>query len=414
MSDIQTQEKSGGRLFYFLLTLFLIFLAYRIGVKQGEYSFTGNSSSLFSFPLFYQNNPSQEDVDLSLFWKSWDLLKSRYVNTKDLQDTAMVEGAIRGMMATTEDPYTTFLNSEENANLESDISGSFEGIGAEIGIRDKVLTVIAPLSGSPAEKSGLRSGDSILKINDEETLQMSLIEAVKKMRGSKGTEVTFTIFRDGEEGTRQITVVRDHIDVKSVTVSYKESGIAYIELIRFGEDTTKDFQAISKEILTRGSKGIVLDMRNNPGGLLQTAIDLGGSFLERGSVVVQEEYGNEKKVIEKTTGKGELKNIPVVVLINEGSASASEILAGALKDNRKDVTLVGEKTFGKGSVQELIPLSGGTAAKITVAKWYTPSGKGIDKEGINPDVEVVLTDEDFNQDKDPQLEKSLEILIQNR
>lgn len=410
MSEILEKKRLKIPYVSLFFVLFLVFFSYRTGVEHGEYSYSSGESSLFPFSLFRNEVPVREEVDLSLFWRSWDLVKSRYVNAKDLEDTKMIEGAIRGMMAATDDPYTTFLDAEENAELESNISGSFEGIGAEIGIRNKLLTVIAPLSGSPAENAGIRSGDVILKINDEETLQMGLDEAAKKMRGKKGTEVTFTIFREGDQETRMITVVRDRIDVKSVILEYKNSGIAYINLTRFGEDTARSFEIISEDILKRNIKGIILDMRNNPGGLLQTAVELSGSFLERGSVVVQEEYKDGKKEMEKTVGKGELRNIPLVILINEGSASASEILAGALRDNRKNVTIVGKKSFGKGSVQELIPLPRGTAAKVTVARWFTPSGQVIDKEGINPDVEVDLTNEDFDQKKDPQLDKAIELV----
>ncbi len=406
--NVVVQNKvAGRRIFYGLVIILLVVFAYRFGVDQGR---SGGSLGVSMNPFFGQRSASEEHIDLSLFWRSWDLLKSRYVDAKDLKDNTLVEGAIRGMLASTGDPYTTFLNTEENAELESDISGSFEGIGAEIGIRDKLLTVVSPLSGSPAEKAGLRAGDKIIKINDEETLQMSLDEAVKKMRGKKGTDVMFTILREGENDTRQITVTRDRIEVKSVTVEYRDGNIAYIKLTRFGEDTMRDFEIISQDIRSHKSKGIILDMRNNPGGLLQTAVDLSGKFLATGSVVVQEEYGDGKKDIEKTIGRGELRDIPVVVLINEGSASASEILAGALKDDRGDITTVGKKSFGKGSVQELVPLPKGAAVKITIAKWFTPSGKGIDGEGISPDLEVELTNEDFDAGRDPQLDKALEIL----
>lgn len=405
--NVTVQDRMAGRrIFYGFVIILLIIFTYRFGVSQGR---SGSSMGFSINPFLGQKTSSEESVDLSLFWRSWDLLKNRYVDAKDLKDNALVEGAIRGMLASTGDPYTTFLNTEENAELESDISGSFEGIGAEVGIRDKILTIISPLSGSPAEKAGLRAGDKIVKINDEETLQMSLDEAVRKMRGKKGTDVTFTIFRDGENDTRQVTVKRDRIEVKSVTVEYRDGNIAYIKLTRFGEDTMRDFEIITQDVQNYKAKGIILDMRNNPGGLLQTAVDLSGKFLRVGSVVVQEEYGDGKKDIEKTVGRGELKDIPIVVLINEGSASASEILAGALKDNRENVTIVGKKSFGKGSVQELVSLPKGAAVKITIAKWFTPSGKGIDGEGISPDVEVELTDEDFDARRDPQLDKALEI-----
>lgn len=409
MAEEIKQRREPPRIMYGLILALLLFGSYRFGVEQGKYESSGNTAISSISSLFGSSEASSTNVDLSLFWRSWDLLKSKYVDTKSLDDTKMMEGAIKGVFAETGDPYTTFLDAEENKQLEADISGNFEGIGAEIGVRDKILTVIAPLPDSPAQKAGLRAGDKILKVNDEETSQMTIDEAVKKMHGAKGTNVVLTIFREGEQDTKQITITRDRIDVKSVMVEYKEGNVAYVKLSRFGEETTRDFEIISQEMQKRNVSGIILDMRNNPGGLLQTAVDLSGKFLEKGSMVVSEEYGNGKKNIDKTIGRGELKTVPIVVLVNEGSASAAEILAGALKDNRH-VTLVGKKTFGKGSVQELIPLSKGSAAKITVAKWYTPSGKGINKEGITPDVEVELSNEDFDANRDPQLDKALELI----
>lgn len=386
--------------------MLLMVVSYRMGVDHGRMG--GYESTLWSGSLFGVSESSSENPDLSLFWRSWDLLKDRYVDADDLTNKKMMEGAIQGVFSATGDPYTTFLNKEDNKLLESDLAGSFDGIGAEVGMRDKIITIIAPLPDSPAEKAGLRAGDKILRINGEETLDLGLDEAVSKMRGPKGTEVTFTVFREGDEETREITVERDRIEVKSVTVEYIDDNIAHIKLVRFGEDTERDLKSIVSTILSNQVSGIVLDMRNNPGGFLDTAVDVSGYFLPQGSVVVKEEYGGGKEVVEKSTGKGDLVNIPLVVLIDEGSASASEILAGAIKDNRNDVTLVGKQTFGKGSVQELVPLPGGTSAKITVAKWFTPSGKGIDQEGISPDIEVERTQEDFDAGRDPQLERALE------
>lgn len=403
-----TEKTARSRIFTVAIILLLLFGAYRFGIEQGRIS-DGSVKNLASF--LSDSSKSGEGVDMSLFWRSRDLLKSKYVEKGDLTDEKLTEGAIRGLYEETGDPYTVFLNADENKRLEEDISGSFDGIGAELGIRGKILTVIAPLQGSPAEKAGLRSGDKILKVDDTETSQMSIEDAVQKIHGKKGTDVMLTIFREGDADVRQITITRDTISVKSVTADYKGGDIAHIKLTRFGDDTAKDFSAISDELVRRNVKGIVLDMRNNPGGLLQAAVDIAGKFLEKGSAVVQEVYGDGKRDTEKTIGHGELKTIPVIVLVNEGSASAAEILAGALKDVRGDsVTIAGKKTFGKGSVQELIPLPGKTAAKITVAKWFTPLGNAIDKKGIVPDAEVDLTNEDFDAGRDPQLDKAIEML----
>jgi carboxyl-terminal processing protease len=279
-----------------------------------------------------------------------------------------------------------------------------------MGMKDKILTIIAPLEGMPAEKAGFLPGDKVLKINGESTESLSLDVAVSKIRGNKGTTVTLTIYREGEAETRDITVTRDAISVKSVRTEDKKNGVRMIRISRFGEDTNQEFRAALKEVIAGKPKGIILDMRSNPGGLLDMAVDIAGEFLPGGSVVVIEEDSEKKR--ESLTAKGteSLGKVPVVILINGGSASASEILAGALRDNREDVRIVGETSFGKGSVQELIPVNKETKVKITVAHWLTPSGKQINKVGISPDVEVKLTPSDLEKKQDPQMDKAMEVL----
>lgn len=408
-------HKLFKRTFLFFFVLFLIGMAFWSGYERGKnHPFTADTGAeniLSPNEANILNKTSQDKtVDFVLFWKVWGLLKDKYVDNQKLDTRALFYGAIKGMLAASGDPYTTFFDPKENAAFQEDISGIFEGIGAEMGMKNEMLTVIAPLEGMPAEKAGFLAGDKIIKIDNQATAIMSLDEAVSKIRGTKGSEVKLTIFRDGDEGTRDIVVKRDVILVKSVRFEMKESAIAYIRISRFGDDTEKEFQEAVRQTLSKKATGLIIDMRNNPGGFLETAVHLASTMLPPGKVVVMEEDGNGKRKEINSRGGNVLGQIPTVVLINEGSASASEILAGALKDNRNDVTLVGKKSFGKGSVQELISVSKDTSVKITVARWLTPSGNQISTVGITPDVEVDITRDDFDNKRDPQLDKALQIL----
>lgn len=413
-AEYERGHKLFKKAFIFFFTLFLIGFAYWSGYEKGKNNlFTGNKTDSI-LPLdeaVILNKTSQDKtVDFSLFWKVWWLLKDKYVDSKELDAHALFYGAIKGMMAATGDPYTTFFDPKENSAFQEDISGTFEGIGAEMGVKDDVLTIIAPLDGMPAEKAGLSAGDKIIKINGESTANFSLEEAVNRIRGPKGTEVTLTVFHNGDEETKDIVVKRDTIQVKSVRFETKENEIAYIRISRFGDDTKKEFQDALIQTLNMNAQGLVIDMRNNPGGLLETAVDLASTMLPSGKVVVTEENSTGEHKDIKARGGDKLSQIPTVVLINEGSASASEILAGALRDNRDNVTLIGKKSFGKGSVQELISVSRDTSAKITVAHWLTPAGNQINKIGIAPDIEVNLTRDDVENKRDPQLDRALQVL----
>lgn len=353
---------------------------------------------------------ADENIDFSLFWNVWDLLKNKYVDSDKLDARKLYYGAINGMMQATGDPYTTFLSPDENKKFGEDISGNFEGIGAELGIKGGVLTVISPLSGTPAEKAGLRSGDKIIKIDGKNAGDMTIEQAVDNIRGKKGTSVVLTIFREGNENTQEISIQRGIINVKSVTLEFKDGNIAYIKITRFGDDTTKGFVDAISKVRARKSAGLVIDLRNNPGGYLESAIDVASKLLPKDKVVVIEENGNKSQKKMYTRGGDVGSGFETVVLINEGSASASEILAGALKDNRSNVTLIGKKSFGKGSVQEFIEMPQGTAAKITVARWLTPDGTQINEQGIKPDNEVELSNDDYENNRDPQLDSALKTI----
>lgn len=412
----KNQYEHGHRLFkkafVFFFVLFLIVLSFWSGYEQGKnVSLAQPENALAPKEAVILNKESQDKtIDFGLFWKVWDILKDRYVDRENLDARKLLYGAIDGMLSASGDPYTTFFDPEENKEFQEDISGTFEGIGAEMGIKDKILVIIAPLEGMPAEKAGLMAGDKVLKINDESTSNMPLEGAVSKIRGQKGTEVKLTIFREGEEETRDITVKRDVIFVKSVRFEIKENSIAYIRINRFGDDTEGEFRSAVRQTSNQKAKGLIIDLRNNPGGFLETAIEMANLMLPSGKIIVIEENAGGKRDEIRARGGDVLSGLPTVVLINEGSASASEILAGALRDNRDNITLVGKKSFGKGSVQELIPVNHDKSVKITVARWLTPAGNQINDVGITPDIEINITRDDIDNKRDPQLDKAIDVL----
>ncbi|MDD5464474.1 MAG: S41 family peptidase [Candidatus Moranbacteria bacterium] len=385
----------------------IFWVGFENGKKDGQ---SDTPISIESATFKNKDQGADGAIDFSLFWSVWDLLKSKYVDAGSLDAKKLYYGAIKGMLAATGDPYTTFLDPVENQKFGEDISGNFEGIGAELGIKSGILTVIAPLQGTPAEKAGIRSGDKIIKIDGKSSGDMTIEEAVDHIRGKKGTSVVLTVYREGNADAQDITVQRGIINVKSVTFEVKENNIAYIKITRFGDDTNKLFAEAIKKVATAKNQGLVIDLRNNPGGYLETSIDVASKLLPKGKIVVIEESGNKSQKKMYTRGGDVASEIETVVLINEGSASASEILAGALKNNRSNITLVGKKSFGKGSVQEFIEMPQGTAAKITVARWLTPDGTQINEQGIKPDNEVEFSDEDYENNRDPQLDAALKIL----
>lgn len=355
----------------------------------------------------------KEDVSFSLFWQVWDKLEQSYLDKSKIDPQKMVYGAISGMVSSLGDPYTVFLPPQEQKQSKEDLSGAFEGVGIQLGFKDSKVAVIAPLSGTPAEKAGVKSGDLILRIKDEaknidkETAEMSLPEAVTIIRGPQGSKVTLTIFRE-DKGEFEVELIRQTIVVKSVEVSFKDD-IAHLKLLRFGERTYEEWEDAISSIIDHQPEvnGVILDLRNNPGGFLDGAVFITSEFLKDGVVVKQEKSRDGGVETFSINRKGRLLNDPLVVLINQGSASASEIVAGALQE-RNRAKIVGEKSFGKGTIQEAEELLGGSGLHVTVARWLLPSGKNIDKEGIKPDFEVKMDEKD--QTKDPQLEKAIELL----
>jgi len=351
-----------------------------------------------------------EEIDFSLFWEAWDKLQEKFADKGKLNIQEMIYGAISGMVKSLEDPYTTFLNPEDTKRFIEDVKGTFEGVGMEIGIKKGQLQVIAPLEGTPAKKAGLRAGDKIIKVDDTLTADITVDEAVNLIRGPKGTEVILSIWREEWGQTKEIKIIRGLIEIPSLKWEIIDENIAYLKLYQFSEKASFDFSKAAIEILASPCQKIILDLRNNPGGYLEIAQEISGWFLERGQIVVIEDFGTgEEQKVYKAQGNTSLAEYPIVILINQGSASGSEILAGALRDNR-GIKLIGEQSFGKGSVQELERLKGGSSLKITVAKWLTPKGELITDVGLEPDIKVEITEEDYEEGRDPQLDKAIEVI----
>ncbi len=355
--------------------------------------------------------PQPGTLDFSLFWDAYGELQKNFLDPSKITDQKIVYGAIEGMTNSLGDPYTTFFDPDQAKRFQQDLAGSFEGIGVEIGIKNDLLTVIAPLKGTPGEKAGLKSGDTIIKINGQDASNMTADQSVDLIRGPKGTSVTLTISRDGWTSTKDIKIIRGTITVPSIDLSFKNGGdTAYLQIYQFDSTLRDDFKADALKILQSKAKNIVLDLRDNPGGYLDIAQDLAGWFLQTGQTVTIEDFGKGKaQQIYKADGNSSLADYPIVILINQGSASASEILSGALRDDR-NVKLIGTKSFGKGCVQEVVELRGGSFIKITIANWLTPKGNSITDVGLTPDIKVDMTDQDIQQQKDPQLDKALEII----
>jgi carboxyl-terminal processing protease len=318
----------------------------------------------------------------------------------EITDEAVLNGMKRGMAAASEDPFTEYLTVEETQAFNDSLDGTFEGIGAELSKEGSFIIIVAPIKGAPAETAGLQPQDIITAIDGESATDISVTEAVNRIRGPKGETVTLTIIRNGEQ--LEVPIVRDTIVIDSVEWEI-EGSTGIMTIGRFGSDTVQLARQAAQEFKAAGVDGVVLDLRGNPGGLLDASVDISNIWLPRGAVVLEEKRGGEVVQTFRTANQPILEGIPTVILINGGSASASEIVAGALRDNDA-ATLIGEKSFGKGSVQRLIDLRDGGALKVTIARWFTPNGVNIDKEGIAPDNEVTLTPEDREADRDPQLE----------
>ena len=351
-------------------------------------------------------------TDFAPFWKAWNTINDKAIESKSVTDQERVYGAISGLVGALNDPYSVFFEPDEAKSFMEDISGNFTGIGTEVGIKDKVLTVIAPLKDTPAYRAGLKSGDKILKIDDRTTTELTIDESIKLIRGEKGTPVTLTILREGERATREIKIIRDIINIPILDTEVREDGIFVIKLYSFTGNSVELFRNAIYEFAERHNDKLIIDLRGNPGGYLEAAVDIASWFLPGGKVIVTEDYGeNKKSSVHRSRGYDIFnENLKLVILMDGGSASASEILAGALRDHGK-AKLVGTQSYGKGSVQEVINVTGDTLLKITVAKWVTPNETSISLKGLTPDYKVEISQKDLDADRDPQLNKAVDLLL---
>lgn len=407
-----------------LLVASLAVLLFGSGYKLGEYK---TQTSKVERPTYNLLNTKPEGkaqaVNFDLFWDVWNKIEEKYVDKTKVDPKKMFYGAIKGMVASLEDPYTFFLTPEENEQSKNDLGGKFEGIGAQLGLKENRIVIVAPLKDSPAEKAGVRAGDVVDQVDGVSTKGWTLPQAVSKIRGPKGSKVKLTLLRGGKPLT--IEIERDAIHISSV--EYKKEAsvtcktcrrVGYLKLNQFGDNTNSEWDKavveIDRSYRAGEIEGLVLDLRDNPGGYLESAVYLASEFLPRGRLVVKQEStsaDSEEYVVER---EGKLPTIPLVVLINKGSASASEILAGALRDYNR-ATLVGEKSFGKGSVQEALDLADQAGLHVTVAKWILPKGDWINSKGIEPAVAVELTlkeGDTLTRETDAQLEKAVLEIVQ--
>ncbi|MBI2594491.1 S41 family peptidase [Candidatus Curtissbacteria bacterium] len=408
-----------------LVILISLLVGYYFGVNKINFDWKNYRPKI---TVESKKPPAQvSNVDFSVFWTVWQKLENSYYDKTKLDPQKMINGAISGMVQSLDDPFTVYLPPVQNDNFKQGLAGQFQGIGAELGIKDQKILVISPLNGSPAQKAGIRAGDFILAVNGGSTANMTLSQAVEKIRGPKGTTVTLTIIHKDENSPKDIKIVRDVITVKSVETwikkgkdidainldkKYHESKVAYIRLSQFGDNTNSEWLASINDLNLKLGKdkdvsGVILDLRNNPGGYLSDAVFISSEFLREGVEVVSEEEASGKTVL-KANRRGFLTETPVIVLINKGSASASEIVAGALRDNDR-AKLVGETSFGKGTIQQAEDLGGGAGIHVTVAKWLTPNGTWVNGEGLKPDLEVALDSK--NPERDTQLEKAVQELV---
>ena len=398
-----------------LLTVVLILVFFGAGYFLGLRQYRIQVESLRNIKISRETPPDKSVLDFSLFWHVWDTLEAKYFDKNKLVPAQMVYGAIKGMVEAVGDPYTVFLPPDQNKVVNEDLNGSFEGVGIQIGFKGTQLAVVTPLPGSPAEKAGVKPGDFIVGIKDTAkkidrgTVGISLPEAVEEIRGAAGTKVTLTLLREGASDAITVELTRAKVEVPSLVLTYvgDNGNLADIKLLEFGSTTGDEWQKAVTEILSKKEvKGIILDLRNNPGGYLQEAVDISSEFLKVGTTAVIQEAADGGKISTNVERVGLLINYPVVVLINGGSASASEILAGALRDNLQ-TKLVGEKSFGKGTIQEPEEMGGGAGLHITIAKWLTPSGYWVNGKGLEPDVKIV---DDPKTAEDEQLTAAIKLL----
>jgi carboxyl-terminal processing protease len=361
-------------------------------------------------PEQQSTTPDELETLFTPFWEAWNIVHEEYVD-QPVDNTALMQGAIRGMMDALGDQHSTYMDPKTFQDANDSLSGEYEGIGAWVDTTADYLTIISPIPGAPADKVGLKPGDKIIAIDGEDMTGIDAELARQRVLGPAGSTVDLTVAREGETEPLEFTIKREKIVVKSASGEMLENDIGYVQITTFGDKTTSELRTTLQDLMAQDPKGLVIDLRNNGGGYLQTAVEVASEFIDDG-VVLYEQYGDGKRTTYQALKDGQATEIPLVVLINEGTASASEIVAGAIQDYGRG-KLVGVTSYGKGSVQNWVPLSNDQGAvRITIAKWLTPDERTINGEGLQPDVEVEITNEDFQAGRDPQLDKAVEVLLQ--
>jgi carboxyl-terminal processing protease len=388
---------------FIVLILFVFMLGWNVGVNH-----TYRQNGMDSESMVLSPYGTTESVNMQLFWDTWNILSGRYVDPHKMDAQQMIFGATKGMVEALDDPYTIFMTPKENKEFQDIMEGTLEGVGAELTVKNGMLTVISPLKDSPAKKAGLQPEDVIYKIDGELVEDMTFEQAVLKIRGERGTKVILTVLRKDHDEPLDLTMTRDTININSVDWKM-EDGIAVIEINQFGNNTKAEFSDAITQMLNSGPKGLVLDLRYNGGGYLDGAVDIVSEFVEKGKVVTIKKRNPEEDEVIFVSGQARVGSLPMVVLINKGSASASEIVAGAIQDLGRG-KIMGENSFGKGTVQEVENLIGGASLRITIAKWFTPNDKNINEVGITPDIVVERNMDDLENGEDPQLDAAVKYL----
>lgn len=393
------------KLVYLLIGLPALIVALFVGVYIGE------RKAAPTDVLELTNSDLVTNEQFASFWKAWQILDEKYVGAASTTVQEKIWGSIEGLAASYGDPYTVFFPPVESKMFQEDISGNFEGVGMEIGIKEKQLQVVSPIKNSPAERAGVKTGDFILSINGTSTADMSVDKAVKLIRGPKGTPVKIMFLAKGQSKPAEKTIFRDIIDIPTLETEVKAGGIFVIKLFGFTAKSTDLFRNALRDFKATGSNKLILDLRGNPGGYLEASREMASWFLPAGKIVVTEDFGaNGSPNHFRSKGYNAFgPGLSMIILVDEGSASASEILAGALKEHGV-AKLVGSKTFGKGSVQELVDITPDTSLKVTIARWLTPSGHNLSNDGLEPDVKVIPTEKEILAGKDPAMDKAIEIL----
>jgi carboxyl-terminal processing protease len=414
-SQTLSQKNSAKKIGAVLLIIALVAISFGIGLHVGSARALASIESQPALPNAMAS--ASTTADFSTFWKVWNLLDENYVPTPDhpnVSDQQKVWGAIEGLAQSYGDPYTVFFPPQENQDFQDEITGDFGGVGMEVGLKDGVITVIAPLKGTPAQLAGIKAGDAILKIGTTSTADLTLDDAINMIRGAVGTSVTVSVLSSGDTEPRSVSMIRTIINAPIVDTKVLPNGVFDINLYEFSENSPQLFENALNQYINSGDHKLIIDLRGDPGGYLEAAVDIGSWFLAKGQVIVTEDTGGHgQNTVYTSQGYAglDLKDLRMVVLVDDGSASAAEILAGALQEHGV-AKLVGTETFGKGSVQELIPVTSDTSLKVTIARWLTPNGTSISDHGLTPDDVVNISQQDVNQGKDPQLDAAEKILNQ--